>query len=78
MNIFARAIGVGTYIAILLIVIGFMQHQDRKNAKKMLFVYLIVLVMMGYLYKPDQTADLYRYIKNMNYYALFPFERLFT
>ena len=73
MNLYARIIGVGCYALSLLIIMGIIQHQSRKEAKLTLSVYLIALVLMGYFYKPNISADLYRYVKNMHYYSLFSF-----
>lgn len=72
MFLIERLIGVSLY-ALLLIVICFLISFSRIRLKRIFIFYLIILSVMGYVYKPYITADLYRIFDSLDLFKLFNF-----
>ena len=65
MFLLERLFGIFTFSVILFIVVNLISKcKSIKSTKKILFVYLFFLFLMGYFYYPYKTADLY-YINNL-------------
>lgn len=78
MNILARAIGVTFYFTILTVICLFLRKSDKKNVKKTLFLYTIILSLMGFFFLPNKYNDLYRIYEIMNNYSKIPIKDFFV
>lgn len=68
MNLFARLFGVGLYFS-LLIIFCILISNNRFSTKKILFLYCLCLSVMGFFFKPNESADLYRINILVKYYS---------
>ena len=60
MYLFPRLVGVFTYFSITILFFLLLVKCNKKNLGKILFVYTIILTIMGYFYVPAESADLSR------------------
>jgi len=69
MFIYERILSLFIYFVILLITTFLIQKKSNfKHLNKILFIYVILLSIMAYFYKPYKTADLYRIFEQMKLY----------
>lgn len=60
MFLIERIIGVGAYSCALFGFSGYLLFNKKAKASRVINVYLIVIVLLAFLYCPDQAKDLYR------------------
>lgn len=65
-----RALGVGTYALLLLVVCNGISVSKRESLRKWLVFYVCVLSVLAFFYKPGATADLSSLIGYMHSWAL--------
>lgn len=77
MFLIERLVGVGTFIAILLFVCFLISTcKSNKRLRFVLFLYTIVLAILGFFYVPYVTADLYRIYQTLDYFKTLNFSVL--
>lgn len=75
MYLFERFFGLFVFLTTLVLITIHISHSNTKKVKKTLIIYLLLLVIMGYLYKPSYQADLYRILNSLEtYYSFMPFD----
>ena len=77
MKITARIIGVSIYFLTLVIMCFLLIKSRKENVKKILFIYSILLSLMGFFFVPNIHNDLYRVYETMNEYSIIPFKSFF-
>ena len=76
MFIVERMVSLFTYAAVLVITCFFVSRCLRSQVKAVLFVYLLMLMIFAFYYKPYRTADLYRLREYIQYWIDLPPNRL--
>lgn len=76
MFIIERLVGISIYCFFLAAVCGLIVHSNI-SIKGLLGWYILVLAVMGFLYKPSSSGDLYRIFETLDWYATFPFDAFF-
>lgn len=73
-----RLIGVISYTIVLLAVCFFVKRCNINNLKRILFVYLIILVLMAFFFVPPLGADLTRINRILDSYHYYSFSDLIS
>lgn len=77
MNIIARIVGVSIYFFTLIIICFLLRKCKKENVNRILFIYSILLSLMGFFFVPNIHNDLYRVYEIMNGYSIIPFKSFF-
>ena len=74
MFLFERLFGVGVYALVLAVMCFYIKGlTDYKKIKTALNIYTLILAVLGFLYVPYITSDLYRIYKYVDYFGSFSF-----
>lgn len=73
MYLYERIIGILSYVIVLFIMCILVSKCNKKQIGKILFIYTIILSIMGFIFVPPKGADLYRLNINMQEYARLDF-----
>lgn len=76
MFLLERIIGVVTYMLIMIVIVINIYKSPKEKLKKILCIYLFILVMMAFYYIPSQSADLYRLQDSLYIYSKYSFSEL--
>lgn len=71
-----RIIGISIYFLFAVVFFLIMKRSNTKNVKTILFMYTIILSMMGYFYVPSESADLFRIIETMKTFSTYSLQRI--
>lgn len=71
-----RIIGISIYFLFAVFFFLIMKRSNTKNVKTILFVYTIILSIMGYFYVPSESADLFRIIETMKIFSTYSLQRI--
>lgn len=76
MYLIPRLIGVFTYFVITIFFFLLLRKSNKKNVNQILFVYAIILSVIGFFYVPAQSADLSRIWDTMKDFSTNSFKEL--
>ena len=79
MNISERMFSIFIYVLFIFFFTFLISKSKNKDLKKILFIYTLILAVMGLIYKPPITADVYRINEDIRlYYSNMSFETLIS
>ena len=76
MYLIERLIGVALYSSILILICIFIKNTNKKHLKKILNIYLFILVIFSFLFIPPPGSDLIRINKILELYKNFSFSNI--
>lgn len=76
MYLFSRLVGVGIYTLVMLVFFAAITTQSKRQIRRTLTVYWLIIGLMGYFFVPPSGFDLNRLIPRMRQYVGMPFSEL--